>query len=74
MENATPVPGQSHQDTIPSQEGPAPFTRASPLWINYHQHLFRANGETARLTIELAASASPLLINFIELQPAFIAP
>jgi len=51
----------------------------NPYWMNYHQHVFRAKGKTARLILSDWASEGSaggatdkeLIWNFIQLQPYF---
>jgi hypothetical protein len=54
-----------------------PFNDNNRAWMNYHQRVFRAAGETAELVIsDWASDTEPggeigqeLIFNFIEIQP-----
>ena len=53
------------------------FNRQHLYWMNYHRRIFRATGDTARLTVSDGKSekdpggpvGQELMFNFIEIQP-----
>jgi hypothetical protein len=67
VQDATMIPEDFSRDVIPSAR--VSFTSEKPLWIDYQRIVFHADGDTARLVIKVAASDSPLLLNFVEVQP-----
>lgn len=81
FENAEEItgPGNNFQSTYPCITFHAfgKFTSEYPAWMNFHWHVFRAKGNTARLVVsDWANPADPggpigqeLMFNFIELQP-----
>jgi len=66
-----------YQEPFPTRARVGQFTGQHPFWLNYHWHVFRATGTTAKLTIsdwkspdEPGGPASQeLLCNFIEVKP-----
>jgi hypothetical protein len=81
IENVEPVAEKCFQAVVRSGYWYpfGPFNRDNPYWMNYHQHVFRAKQETARLLLSDWASAQSaggpdgeeLIWNFIQVQPYF---
>ena len=65
--HATKMPECDLRDMVPFIRGP--FNAEKPLWIDYRQTVFHADAETAQLTIRVAQTDLPLLLNFVEVQP-----
>jgi hypothetical protein len=65
--HATKMPECDSHDMIPFSR--RPFTTEKPLWIDYRQAVFRADAQTAQLTIRVSKTDIPLLLNFVEVQP-----
>ena len=77
LENTTSIPEKSFSAIIPSLS--FVYIDKHKTWSNYHWHLFRANAETATLTItDWKSDSEPggpvdqqLLLNFIQVHPYF---
>ena len=80
MDGVELIPGRCFQHIFANcyDHHVGPFTDTShPLWMNYHQRVFRATAPTATLTIsDWSATDSPggptgqqLIFNFIQVQP-----
>jgi hypothetical protein len=81
IENAEMISdvGKSFQHVFPNCYGHSTgrFNDNNRAWMNYHQRVFRAEGETAELVIsDWASDTEPggeigqeLIFNFIEIQP-----
>ena len=77
LENVTLVPNKSFDTIIPS----ASYVNVEKhdTWLNYHRHLFRANSDSARVTVtDWASDEEPdgpvgqqLMFNFLQVQPYF---
>ena len=60
-----------------SARGPAPFTRQAPFWMTYHWQQFRAQGETAKLSLSdwakpdaaVGPTGQETMVSFVEVQP-----
>ena len=81
IENGEPVAEKCFQTIISSGYWYpfGPFNKDNPYWINYHQQVFRAKENTARLLLSDWASehsadgpaGEELIWNFIQVQPYF---
>jgi len=79
LDNVDVIPERSFQQPYKQTSGLPPSFKGNPAWLAYHYVLFRANGETAKLTIsDWQSDEEPggpigqeLMYNFIELQPYF---
>jgi hypothetical protein len=81
IEGAAPVDGvgKSFQHVFPNCYGHSmgPFNDSNRAWMNYHQRVFRAKAETAKLVVsDWASDTEPggeigqeLMFNFLEIQP-----
>jgi hypothetical protein len=77
------LPRKCFQFTFPNcySHHSGPFTDKYSAWMNYHVRVFRAKGNTARLTISDWAEASKpggpigqeIILNFLEVQPYYYA-
>ncbi|HJN13848.1 MAG TPA: hypothetical protein QGH10_00080, partial [Armatimonadota bacterium] len=81
IEGVEPVPEKGFQAIINSGwwQSSGPFGRDNAYFLNYHQQIFRAKGQTARLLLSDWASeqsaggpeGEELIWNFIQVQPYF---
>ncbi|MFW6156432.1 MAG: family 16 glycoside hydrolase [Armatimonadota bacterium] len=73
LADCDPIEGgkYDYQEAFNTRRRLGEFTRQNPLYLNYHWHVFRATGTTARLTITDAPgeAGQQLLVNFIEVKP-----
>ena len=83
IENVELIPGKEFQAIIQNCYAHTfgPFNRHHRYWMNYHQRVFRAKGNTARLVLsdwssadnpgDPAPAGEELIWNFIQVQPYF---
>ncbi len=77
LENVTLIPGKSLSIIFP--DASFVFVEKHKTWLNYHWVLFRAEGNSARVTItDWASDAEPagpigqeLIYNYVQVQPYF---
>ena len=80
LENVTLIPEKSFSEIIPSTSYIDTIEKHD-TWLNYHWYLFRANSESARVTVtDWASDEAPggpigqqLLFNYFQVQPYFAA-
>ncbi|MAV37434.1 MAG: hypothetical protein CMJ59_18485 [Planctomycetaceae bacterium] len=82
LENATVIPGRSFTHLFPNppwHKAPPYDGEANQAWMNYHWVLFRADGETARVTItDWTDEREPggpigqqLMLNYLQVHPYY---